>query len=235
MLCPITGGAYKRLQPQLPGNAPPRNHLGESVRSSGWCHALCAAWNTHTRFGDVSRMEPVLNWQAAISSRDCAQLCCVCKFADAGFCTPCAYPGCKEAWHPMCGRHAGLRMEQTMLGSLRGFCDSHRAVTDEELAGAAEAAAAVAAAAAAQQARLSGAPAQETPASLPQPDAPADLSHPVAAATGAAGLGLGLGLSLASPPVQREGEVMGFELSNAGRLIRQNSGLSDLMPDDAEY
>ena len=58
-LCPLFGGAYKRLTATLAGNPPPRDHRGLPVRSAGFCHAVCAVWNPIVSFGDVRRMEPV--------------------------------------------------------------------------------------------------------------------------------------------------------------------------------
>ena len=73
-LCPLTGGAYKRLGATLAGNPNPRDHRGVTVRSAGWCHAVCAVWNPHVGFGDVRRMGPVL-----VSGFDAGSVCLWCS------------------------------------------------------------------------------------------------------------------------------------------------------------
>lgn len=143
----------------------------------------------------------------------------MCGRRDAGFCMPCAYPGCATAWHPLCGRRGGLRMELAAEpgsadggGVLRGFCEAHRGATDAEIAAGPQSLAA------GPQSEL------QAPAAGPSSDAAA------AAATAAlpppppvlVSEHSGLGISLASPPLPRPPQL------GAGGLTRQNSALSDL-------
>lgn len=106
-------------------------------------------------------MTPVLGWERVRSSKEWQARCEVCGTSGTGSCVSCCVTSpstgsCGQAFHPMCGRRAGYRMEMNADSELVGFCRAHGGVKGQATAGGGEAARAPAAAAAAPSSSSSG-------------------------------------------------------------------------------
>lgn len=109
-LCPVIGGALK-----------------PTIISGVWCHVVCVQWIPEVTVDDMELMEPVRGIRSI--PRDRWELvCCFCK-QRMGAKIQCN--SCYTAYHPLCGRIAGLHMEMVEEGD--GKLSSRKEkVTDEE-------------------------------------------------------------------------------------------------------
>ena len=89
-LCPVAGGALK-----------------PTTITGCWCHATCMQWIPEVTCVDPTRMEPI-DRIARIQKERWELTCCVCK-QRMGAKIQCT--NCYAAYHPLCGRMAGLHME----------------------------------------------------------------------------------------------------------------------------
>eukprot|EP00891_Asterochloris_glomerata_P002152 jgi/Astpho2/2152/fgenesh1_pg.00040_%23_10_t len=109
-LCPVEGGALKPTT--IPGL---------------WCHAACMQWIPEVAVEDVSKMEPVTHIKN-IQRERWELLCTICR-QRVGAKIQCST--CYVAYHPLCARMAGLRMEiqerQDAAGGVRliSYCPRH--------------------------------------------------------------------------------------------------------------
>lgn len=110
-LCPVAGGALK-----------PTNISGL------WCHAACLQWIPEVTVDDVDKMEPVRGIRS-IQRERWELLCMLCK-QRMGAKIQCHT--CYAAYHPLCGRLAGLHMEIIDTGQVGeavqniSYCPKHR-------------------------------------------------------------------------------------------------------------
>lgn len=96
VLCPVKGGALKRVRP---GN-------------SSWAHLCCALWIPEVRVGNADKMEPITNLDAIPLGRR-NLVCCICK-RRIGACIKCTDPLCVIAYHVTCGFQQGLDMKSKL-------------------------------------------------------------------------------------------------------------------------
>ncbi|KAL1210181.1 histone H3-lysine(4) N-trimethyltransferase ATX1 [Cardamine amara subsp. amara] len=90
-LCPVVGGAMK---PTTDGR---------------WAHLACAIWIPETCLSDVKKMEPIDGVKKV--SKDRWKLLCTICGVSYGACIQCSNNSCRVAYHPLCGRAAGLCVE----------------------------------------------------------------------------------------------------------------------------
>lgn len=99
ILCPVTGGAYKRT-------------------SNGfWCHVLCGMLVPGARFENVSLVEPVDIEDVHRS----LQQCLLCSTKKGGV-VPCAYYGCRRYYHATCAANSQRYID---LSNCILFCHEH--------------------------------------------------------------------------------------------------------------
>ncbi|KAI5192373.1 bromodomain and PHD finger-containing protein 1 [Nematocida minor] len=99
ILCPISGGAYKRT-------------------SNGfWCHVLCGHLVTGARFENTSLVEPVDIEDVHRSQQQCLE----CGFKKGGV-APCAYYGCRRYYHATCAVQSKKYID---LSNYIIFCHEH--------------------------------------------------------------------------------------------------------------
>jgi hypothetical protein len=113
MLCPNTGGLYKRTD------------------DGKWAHVVCAQWVPEATFASDDLLEPIL---AAAVPRDRFRLVCVACGLRRGAAIQCAQERCAVAFHATCalapaGAARGIVM--AMLAR-QAFCRRHAALAPRE-------------------------------------------------------------------------------------------------------
>jgi len=90
-----------------------------------WAHQMCALWCPDTAHSLIEHptMEPVSN-VGAVSRKYRDLKCSLC--GDRGCCVQCSHPACTVAFHPICGRDAGMKMLLSNEKGLVAFCSEHR-------------------------------------------------------------------------------------------------------------
>ena len=124
LLCPNREGSMK----------PTRN-------ARHWCHVSCALWTPEVRFGNESRMEPVVNLQQIPEFR-WKLLCELCK-KNKGCCVECSYSDgekCQSAFHITCAFKHGLIAKNESLNDenkieFKAYCSKHTKIIKENEAG----------------------------------------------------------------------------------------------------
>ncbi|KAK9827616.1 hypothetical protein WJX81_006673 [Elliptochloris bilobata] len=89
-LCPVNGGALKPAEEE-----------------GLWCHVTCMQWVPEVTVADTTTMEPVSHIYSIVRDR-WELMCCFCK-QRMGAKIQCT--SCYTAYHPLCARIAGMRME----------------------------------------------------------------------------------------------------------------------------
>jgi len=114
-LCPFIGGALK-----------PTKHPCK------WAHITCASYVRETSIVDVDSMEPIAGVRKAIEGRPKRLECVLCG-QDYGACIQCSYGPCYTAYHTLCARNAGFKMEPRArvkgtkeIIEMMSFCAEHR-------------------------------------------------------------------------------------------------------------
>lgn len=109
-LCPVTGGALK-----------------PTIISGVWCHVVCLQWIPEVTVDDMEAMEPVRGIRSIPKDR-WELVCCFCK-QRMGAKIQC--DSCYTAYHPLCGRIAGLHME--MVEAEGKMANARHKGTEEEV------------------------------------------------------------------------------------------------------
>lgn len=99
ILCPVSGGAYKRT-------------------SNGfWCHVLCGLLVPEARFENVSLVEPVDIEDVHRSQQQCIE----CSTKKGGV-VPCSYYGCRRYYHASCAANTHKYID---ISNCIIFCHEH--------------------------------------------------------------------------------------------------------------
>jgi hypothetical protein len=124
-LCGHTGGLCKPLY---------KAGTSGSSAPTGWVHMLCALTNEGVTFEHQTLLEPIVLAANPPTARKKACKCSLCGGAGrAGDMLKCAAPGCRDAFHAVCGSEQGLRIDLTSQAPSAAaersfFCGRHQAL-----------------------------------------------------------------------------------------------------------
>ena len=110
--------------------------MKSTLNGKRWCHVSCVLWIPETSFGDLYKMEPVVQLKSIPDSR-WALVCTFCR-EKLGACIQCSYKTCAISYHVTCGFNANLDIttsQHPTSGDLvfKSFCLKHTAERRKKL------------------------------------------------------------------------------------------------------
>ena len=113
VLCPNVGGAMKATK-----------------NFRNWAHVSCALWIPEVGFGNVEKMEPIVNLNQINAGR-WTLVCGICK-EKRGCCLQCSEKRCHSTFHVSCAFKFNLEMQQQNIGDddennivFKAYCKTH--------------------------------------------------------------------------------------------------------------